>query len=69
MRRFWPVKVAPFLRISLKVENGENDVLTFPNNFINLYRLLPTFPWVVKVAGYPDEFGHSIRGNLAGHSD
>jgi hypothetical protein len=49
MRRFWPVKVAPFLGISVKVEIGENDVLTFPNNFMNLYRLLPTFPGVVKV--------------------
>lgn len=50
MTRFWPVKVAPFFRFPVKVEIAQNDVLTFPNGFLDLSQLLPTFPRAGKVA-------------------
>jgi hypothetical protein len=32
-----------FLKNTVKVEIDENDGLTFPNGFLDLSRLLPTF--------------------------
>ncbi len=50
MMRFWSVKVDHFFRSPVKVEIAQNDVLTFPNNFLDLSQLLPTFQRAVKVA-------------------
>ncbi len=43
------VKVALFFETTVKVKNGKNSVLTFPNGFLDLYRLLPTFRTTGKV--------------------
>jgi hypothetical protein len=43
------VKVDPFLRSPVKVEFGKNSVSTFPNGFLDLSQLLPTFSHVGKV--------------------
>ena len=43
------VKVNAFLKNTVKVEIDKNDGLTFPNGFLDLSRLLPTFQGVGKV--------------------
>lgn len=44
MMSFYPVKVRPFLKPSVKVRIRENGVFTFPNSFLDLSQLLPVFP-------------------------
>ena len=53
MGSFSMVKVDAFLKNAVKVEIDKNDGLTFPNGFLDLYQLLPTFLNTGKVSKSP----------------